>query len=245
MKFEKIIFKNENFLMKESQKIDRKEFKVVKVTFEKNDEKTLKELRIKAEGLALNCNSGAANTSLPRTYDEKLIHALAGVIAEEICLNNINYNNKGRASYTNYTGGINQIDIKLSNNKTVEVRSSCIKNGVDFALFSKNKYNENQQNFDVLGPYQNGYKSDEKEKDFYIRVLYHCQSKEFLTYSAKKDFVAYIVGGATWEMMCDEKIIQIKSLAPEGTNPDTVSEYRVIPIGKALDANQILKEISK
>ena len=52
----------------------------------------------------------------------------------------------------------NQIDIRLATGRTIEVRSSCVRNGIEFAVFMKKKEIDGQQYFDVIGPYTNGYK---------------------------------------------------------------------------------------
>lgn len=245
MKFEKMVFRNEDSEVPENLKITREKFDVIKVTFEEEDKDIIEKLIQKANVLALNCNSGAANTSLPRTPDKKFKNAFSGVIAEEVCIKFLNNTKPGIASYTNYEGSINQIDIKLSNEKTIEVRSSCIRNGVDFGLFCKSKYNPNQQYLDVLGPYSNGYKSNEIDKNYYMRVIYHCDIEDFVTHFNSESFAAYIVGGATWEMMGDDNLFQIKNLIPEGSDAETKSKYRVIPIGKALDVSEIINKIIK
>lgn len=64
-----------------------------------------------------------------------------------------------------------QIDINLASGATIEVRSSCVRNGLNFALFKVNK--DHKQYIYVIGPYYNvTYKSYENMKDFYMRVIY-------------------------------------------------------------------------
>lgn len=245
MNFEKMVFTNRNSKVPKNLKIERDIFNIIRVTFEEKDRDIIAKLIQQANILASDCNSGAANTSLPRTPDKKFKNAFSGVIAEEVCINFLNKVKPGIANYTNYEGAINQIDIILNDGKTIEVRSSCIRNGVDFGLFCKNKNNLNEQYLDILGPYSNGYKPNEIGKDYYIRVIYHCRIEDFTTHFNSNNFAAYIVGGATWEMMGNEGLFQVKHLIPEGSEAVRKSSYRVIPIGKALDAYEIINKIIK
>src|SRR5690606_35110536 len=112
---------------------------------------------------------------------------------------------------TDYTAPNNQIDLKtLHSDKTIEVRSSFPRNGVAFAICSQN------HEFDILGPYQNSYKPEEIQKDFYLRTLYHVPNPaSFLEYYKKDGFTVYLTGGATWEMMADDTIAIEKNLIPD------------------------------
>ena len=246
MKFKKVVFYNSNSNVPDYLKISRKKFEVIKVVFDKEDDKLKAEIYRSAQNLAENTHDGAANSSNQREYNTKLKDALAGEISEKVSITLINKNfGEGTANSTSFTTANGQIDIKLSNNKTIEVRSSCIRNGIDFALFSKNKYKLDEQYVDILGPYSNSYKPDEIKKNYYLRVLYHCDKDNFLNYFNSDNFAAYIVGGATWDMMGNEELYQIKNLIPEGAAVRNKTNYRVIPIGKALDIMQLLEKVKQ
>ena len=241
MKFENLTFTNETSRVSSNLRIDREKYVIIKVTFEISDNDVLNQLKNRARILATNTNNGAANSSKNRDNGTKYKDSLSGIIAEHVCVETLNKTCKQEvAHYTDYTGSINQIDIKLINDETIEVRSSCIKNGVDFALFSKNKFNLNEQYLDVLGPYSNLYKPCEIGKNYYMRVIFYCDKNDFITHLDSKEFAAYIVGGSTWSMMGDSNYYQDKNLIPEGSDIQTKTFYRVIPIGKALDAIQLL-----
>ena len=53
----------------------------------------------------------------------------------------------------------------------------------------------------------------------------------------------YITGGATKEMMQNDKIYQIKHLVPAGGDVEIESDYRVIPLGKSLDIVDFISSI--
>ncbi len=140
----------------------------------------------------------------------------------------------------------NQIDIRLATGRTIEVRSSCVRNGIEFAVFMKNKEIDGQQYFDVIGPYTNGYKPGESFKDYYMRVLYHCDKREFMrTILGRDEIVLYITGGATEAMMKNPDYYQIKHLTPAGGEVQRESDYQVIPLGKSLDFHEFLEVIGR
>lgn len=128
-----------------------------------------------AKAIESNLNRGQANSSENRSEEIVAIDNLSGVIAEYACYDILRYYFKDAVEKPSSSGSVNQIDIMLAGvKKTVEVRSSCVRNGIDFALFSKPSNNSDEQYFDVIGPYSNGYKPGEIIKDYYMRVLYCC-----------------------------------------------------------------------
>ena len=139
----------------------------------------------------------------------------------------------------------NQIDLKLYNGKTIEVRSSCVRNGIDFAIFSKNIKTSDEQYFDVIGPYSNEYKKCEFFKDYYMRVLYECDKRNFLDLLKKPVVRLFITGGATKKMMNDSQYYQIKHLTPAGGQVKVESDYRVIPLAKSLDINEFFSILER
>lgn len=190
-------------------------------------------------------NDKAANDSTAkRSANRKRSNAIAGILAEycwKNFLNSVSLNLLVKE--TEFNQAANQIDLEtIKTNKTIEVRSSFPRNGIEFAICSP-KYE-----FDILGPYKNDYKPDEPQKDFYLRTLFHVKTPvAFLDDYIKDGFVVYLTGGATWAMMADDKIAIEKNLVPEDDLGDTEVEsmYRVIPFSRALDCNAIFKEINK
>jgi hypothetical protein len=72
-----------------------------------------------------------------------------------------------QAAFRQFKQASSQIDLEtIKTKKTIEVRSSFPRNGVEFAICSP-KYE-----FDILGPYKNHYKSDEPQKDIYLSMLH-------------------------------------------------------------------------
>lgn len=188
-------------------------------------------------------NRGQANTSAVRDKVTVESDNCLGIIAELACLEVLNWRygkekELFRSSESNTS--LNQIDIRLFNGKTMEVRSSCVRNGLDFALFAVDRQNPGKQYFDVIGPYSNGYKPGELLKDYYMRVLYECRKEDFRKLLADEQpyLRLYITGGATAEMMQNENIYQIKHLLPSRGQVDRESDYRVIPLSRSLDIRE-------
>ena len=216
----------------------RKDFFCLKISIEDNKRmiKTAKDI---AKSILPNLNPGQANSSENRTSDTVEIDNLSGIIAELTCYYVLKYlYSEEKIIKPSSMNSYNQIDLKLFNGKTIEVRSSCVRNGIDFALFKFNNKKPEEQYFDVLGPYSNGYKPGEIEKDYYMRVLYECDKKDFIEMIDKPKFEFYITGGATKDMMNNSDIYQIKHLIPDGGQVNIESDYRVIPLSKSLDIKE-------
>lgn len=207
------------------------------------DKTILNKITETGELLANSVNDKAANASTTsRNKDRKLSNGIAGVLAEYCWKNFLNTVSLNLlVKETDYTSATNQVDLEtLHLNKTIEVRSSFPRNGVEFAICSKN------YEFDILGPYKNNYKPDEIQKDFYLRTLYHVPSPiSFLTEYKRDGFTVYLTEGATWEMMANDAIAIEKNLIPEDeiSEVEVASTYRVIPFSRALDCNEIYKLI--
>lgn len=216
--------------------IERQSFRCLEINIPTGGE-WLQEIKKKAEIIESKLNAGQANSSKKRDAQTIKIDNLSGVIAEYACVTILRkYLGTDKVEKPSSETSKNQIDIVLAKGrKTIEVRSSCVKNGIDFALFAKPKNKKCEQYFDVIGPYSNGYKAGESEKDFYMRVLYCCEKKDFLQLLEKPTLKLYITGGATKDMMNDNTIYQIKHLIPAGGEVEIESDYRVIPLGKSLD----------
>lgn len=145
-------------------------------------------------------------------------------------------------SAKNTTDFFNQIDLRITSNlKTVEIRSSFPRNGIEFAICHAT------YEFDIIGPYNNTYKPGEIQKDFYIRTLFPFDSALIIEKIQQNNFGVYLTGGATWAMMSDDNIAIVKDFIPDGEiNPDRLSSkssYRVVPFSRSLDTLQISKLI--
>lgn len=224
--------------------IDRKTFRCLEINIPTTGDWMLG-IKAKAEKIASKLNAGQANSSEERNEQTVKIDNLSGLIAEYACDTILRrYLGADKIEKPSSETSKNQIDIVLAEGKkTIEVRSSCVKNGIDFALFAKPKGEEREQYFDVIGPYSNGYKPGEIEKDFYMRVLYCCEKKDFLELLDKPTLSLYITGGATKDMMNDNSIYQIKHLIPAGGEVEIESDYRVIPLGKSLDIADFFEKL--
>lgn len=207
----------------------------------------IKEVKAKAAEIEVKLNAGQANSSKVRDEQTIKIDNLSGLIAEYACRTFLEkILGKGVLEETSSETARNQIDIVLAKSKkTIEVRSSFVRNGIKFALFAKPKRDGEEQYFDILGPYSNGYKPGEIEKDFYMRVLYEGDKKDFLTLLEEPVLTLYITGGATRAMMDDKSIYQVKHLIPAGGQVEIESDYRVIPLGKSLDIDEFMAELQK
>mgnify|MGYP000106215679 CR=1 FL=1 len=197
------------------------------------DRELIDSLIAKAEELADKVNPGAANDSEhARSKKRILANCIAGVISEYFW--KLYLNAEGNiVSETEFDNAAKQIDLKvISNDKKIEVRSSFPRNGIEFAIC-----HETYQ-FDVLGPYSNNYKPGEIQKDYYVRTLFHLNNPIDIIDRIKQDnFIVYLTGGATWEMMINNQYSKNKTLVPD-YGFDTIlsrTSYRVVPFSNALD----------
>ena len=239
-------YKNIIDCVKYDSKSNRKTpFSVAKYVFyyaSNSDDKILLDKIIESGNLlSEKVNPGSANngTSL---RDKAIIlnNSISGLLAEYLWIDFIEHNNIS-CNTSDFQEAKNQIDIELTDcNKTIEVRSSFPRNGLKFALC------HNTYQFDVIGPYINDYKPSEIKKDFYVRTLFPFKSNELIDRIKLDNFIVYLTGGATWEMMIDNNISIQKSFIPEDElNVERLgesSDYRVIPFSKALDTFEIVKK---
>lgn len=199
-----------------------------------------------AQKIVPNLNVGQANSSELRELSVVEIDNLSGLIAEYACEEILRWRyGKNLIVKPENNTSYNQIDLKLYNGKTIEVRSSCVRNGIDFAIFAQNRNAEGEQYFDVIGPYSNGYKKTELLKDYYMRVLYECDKRNFLNLLEGPKLRLYVTGGATKTMMNDVNYYQIKHLTPAGGQVRVESDYRVIPLSKSLDIKEFFAVLEK
>lgn len=226
----------------------KKPFNLVKFVFyyesDKSDKTCLDELIQKGSDLSTKVNSGAANNAaLSRNEDRIKNNCIAGVLAEYAWRNYLNIDKK-IVSETTLESASNQIDLKIiSNSKKIEVRSSFPRNGIEFAICHP------VYQFDIIGPYNNKYKPDEIEKDFYVRTLFPFDSSLIIEKIKLDDLAVYLTGGATWAMMTDSNIAIIKDFIPDGeinaTRLIVKSSYRVVPFSDSLDTLEISELIKR
>jgi hypothetical protein len=246
----------------------------------KHDEDRVKKWMLKIRDKALGVKFNHASSSgIERSELEKKIKAIVGFIAEQVMHDLLVKYNKLKESVSikldDSTSSVNQIDIRVikkwevsqgefqQKEYEVEVRSS-------FPFFSIE--NTICKTFDVLGPYVNSVKVFEKEKDFYLRLLfaldYH--KDNFVTYekdnrekvnynnttintlindyfsedfSLKKDLTIFFVGGATKEMMRDESISYIGTMESDIFNNDKGATFKKIKLRNSIDAISMLNII--
>ena len=228
-------------------------FNIIKITLnpKKNryDNHIIKIILNQAKQIASNVNQKSANNSNKlRERDSLITDNFIGVLSEyswKIAINALLVHTTVKECES--LDMSNQIDLKtLKGNYNIEVRASFVRNGIKFAL-DRSKYP-----FDIIGPYINEYKSEEKPKDFYLRCLYHFnnQNKSDFIYTVNHQGIhIYLVGGASLEMMQDENLYVIKTMkkgSELGYHANGVTtQYKAISIPKAKDALSIIKEIYK
>lgn len=230
-----------------NRKMKRSSFVCLEINIPKGS-RFMERVSKKAQEIMPNLNRGQANTSLRRSDRTVEIDNYSGIIAEFACTEILNWRyGEDKIIKPENNISFNQIDIRLFNKKTIEVRSSCVRNGLDFALFAQDKKNPGSQYFDVIGPYSNGYKPGEVQKDYYMRVLYECRKEDFMELLEDENpyIRLYITGGATMKMMEDAACYQIKHLLPEGGQVRTESDYRVIPLAKSLDIKEFFRTLEE
>lgn len=216
-------------------------FSVIKYTLnyqsDIEDKNFIDQIILEGQNLANAVHGGAANNATYiRPLGRRLANGVAGVLAEHLWKKFINNDSdKIVVDFTLYAGAANQIDlITDKKKKKIEVRSSFPRNGIQFAVCHAS------YQFDIIGPYNNDYKIGEIEKDFYTRTLYHLQSyNDFMPNLIQDGFEVFLTGGATWEMMFDNRISLIKDFIPEDEMLNRSSEFRVVPFSNALDSIEI------
>lgn len=235
---------------------NRRDFKVAAVTFEATSSQFDKEVLATALRQAVDIqkrlNPHAANSSnITRDSKDILAHALMGVLSEyawKYFINLLSVDTLVLETESNTSK--NQIDLRLPRSgKTIEIRSSCVSNGIKFAVFG------GRFAFDIIGPYHNGYKPGELLKDYFLRALFHFNNKDIRYFiesvidsNRVLPFSIYLVGGATADMMQDKNLYATKELSENEITGLAQAEgeksvYRVIPIPDALDSLQIGQKI--
>lgn len=212
---------------KNLKNIDR-DYLVVKAKFN-NTEKLIDQFKEKAWDLAKKVNPHQANDSTNIRDKERLIlDAMGGVLSESAWYYYINkvFGN-GTVSFTEFNDVTAQIDLKLSNGKTIEIRSSFPRNGVKFAICNE------RYNFKNICKYSNLYKPSEIDKDFFGCVLFQTPKSQLI--NENSEIILYLIGGSTKAMMKDNKVSFMTSLVAEDDITKKETEYRVIKLKDALD----------
>lgn len=208
----------------------------VKCVFDMNKKGAQKYLK-EAQKLADMVNPHKANQSNTiRTSKRLLEDAFAGILAERGWLLYIQKTfGKETVKIPDFVSSNGQIDLQLSNGKTIEVRSSFAKNGLEFALCNK-KYN-----FKNICKYNNLYKSSEVDKDFFAVVIFETPKEKLLT---SDKIVFHLIGGSTRRMMQNDKIAFNENLRPMNNSSTMVkTNYRVILLKDCLDISNFEKYI--
>lgn len=201
-------------------------YKVVRCIF-KNKVSGVSEYYKKAWNLAKQVNPHQANDSTSQRDKERLIlDALGGILAEYGWYYYIKRNFGEIVNFTEFKSSIGQIDLLLSNGKTIEVRSSFPRNGIKFAICNE------RYNFKNICKYDNLYKPDEIDKDFFACVLFETQKSQMLS---ADEIVFYLIGGSTKKMMLNETIAYTANLVAEDDLVQQKTRYKVIKICNALD----------
>lgn len=226
----------------------QKSYTICEFRFSDFDSLTQQTIISEAKNLALNTNSGAANSGDTRTPIVKINDAYAGILAEFATLkflNNIIQNSAERPVVNNTA---NQIDLSwnyFGNPLTLEVRSSFVNNGLQFGLFAINP-STRQTYFDVLGPYyQQSYKTQyEPPKDAYVRVLFEGKKYDVENRFINNDEAFYLIGfmdGQTLINMNYHKSLTKNSAFTK--NGSLTGDYYVAPINHITDISKVISNV--
>lgn len=232
----KINIKNSDY--RGINKINRESYSVLEFCWSDFLENEKREIFKEANLLYKNSSIISANTGINRTDEKKYIDTLSGIIAEFAVVKFfnefLNYNYEAIRPLA--ISSNNQIDILLkykSQTYKVEVRSSFVKNGLNFALFAIDKKN-GKTYFDILGTYkQSIYKKDfESIKDLFMRVFFDINTEDYNKfYNDKKYFIDkyinrnepfYIIGGMSGKKIINQNYT--KNLCSYEIN-----NYNIIP----------------
>ena len=220
--------------------VDR-DYVVVEFRFSDFSDDDKQKIKQDAEELSKRANKKGANSGKKRSDKVVENDAYTGVLAEFATvyyLKSLNFGIVFRPDVTNLS---NQIDIEWQFNeklsKTIEVRSSFVKNGLNFGLFVIDN-RTNQPYFDIIGPYyQKKYKTDyEPMKDLYARVLFEKTKYDVKNRFMEKDEPFYLIG-----FLSGKKLIELnyhKSLTEKDATNLVSGDYHVAPINLIWDIEE-------
>lgn len=201
-------------------------YKIIRSSFKNKIESALKFYE-KAWNLAKQVNPHKANDSIsPRDKQRLILDALGGILAEYGWYYYIKRNFGDIVDFTEFKSSFGQIDLLLNNGKTIEVRSSFPRNGIKFAICNE------RYNFKNICKYDNLYKPNEPDKDFFACVLFETQKDKMFDVD---EIVFYLVGGSTRKMMLDDTISYVDDLVAEDDLVQQKTRYKVIRLYNALD----------
>lgn len=223
---------------------DRSSFRCLEVEIS-SDDSFLEYVRQEATLINNRLNSHSASAGVVRSDETVTADNLIGLIAEFACYK-ILKKELGDKSVVKPTSrnSHNQIDIQLLFGETIEVRSSCIRKGLEFALFSVNRSN-GQQYIDVIGPYYNtAYKAYENIKDFYMRVIYVGDTASvFSNIINGGNVLLFITGGATKQML--EEIGYRKFMtSPADSRAREKGYYTVVQMSDSFDYPDFIEQLN-
>ena len=238
-------------------KANRDKYTILEFKWSNFSEFEKKQILTETDILYKETNSLSANTGLIRSPEKKYIDSLSGIMAEFATTKFFNdfLNENWSAIRPIFESSKNQIDIALNYKEeiyNVEVRSSFVKNGINFALYATN--NQGKTYFDVLGTYkQNSYKSNfESVKDLFIRVLFDISDENFEQFYKKrhvfidkyinKDEPFYVIGGMSGKSIIKKgykKTLVKKDLSSYSSNIKE-GEYNVAEISNIYDIEHFM-----
>jgi len=220
------------------------EFKFSDFTPEERDQ-----IYVEAKNLYEKANPNGANTGTQRGDIAKWNDSIAGTIAEYATLVFFRKAFKEDTSHRPpVTSSENQIDIAWEHGGkeySIEVRSSFVNNGINFALYASKKKSDTTE-FDVLGPYcQKSYKSDyEPVKNIFMRVFFPTPKFNVEKKYVEENHSFYLIGG-----MLGKDLIELNYHKPliakntVGLSRD--GDYFVAPIDKIMDIKQFLEKFKE
>jgi len=134
---------------------------------------------------------------------------------------------------------LNSGDFQVDHTLEFDNNQYCIETRSSFAYKTWSPETVITRAFSIIGPYQTGYKQGEKVKDFYAFAFYFLDPGKIQYQIEKNDLKIFFAGGATKEMMTDDKVSKYSNLR------SGKAQYRIIyPITKGLDADKFFYEIN-
>ena len=236
-----VLLKNNDFL----SPINR-EYRVLEFRFSDFSETDKEKIIQEAEELAFSAHSNSANSGENRSAIVKQNDAYAGILAEFVTLYFLNSLKNSFAYRPEVHDTKNQIDISWSlngQNYSVEVRSSFVKNGLNFGLFGYNA-SAQQPYFDILGPYfQSNYKSEyESVKNVYARVFFERNKfnvkERFIKYDEPFYLIGFMSGDTIVKLDYHKPLTPGSAVTKEGS---LTGSYYVAPINMITDVGKMME----
>ncbi len=210
-----------------NQNYINKKYTIIKCTFDNSNNEGRAFIHKQALKLSSSVHPGQANDSVnSRSEDRRILDSIGGLLAEHGWLKYINTHYGDIASFTEFNQANGQIDIRLENGKTMEIRSSFPRNGIKFAICHE------RYNFKNICTYSNLYKPSEQAKSFFGSVLFETKKDDMLSIDK---IVFFLIGGSTKEMMLNDQISYTDSLIAEDDMTQQKTKYQVIKLKDTLD----------